>query len=192
MILVFVGPEHPTVWGSMWGRRRGLTINTAAGGSNPPRGARGAGRRWAAPGAAASRGRCPGSTGGRCAQASRRAGRWRPGVITRERGAYRTAEAGTRNQYVQYVGPWAQAALRLRFLTVPPCASGTYSTREAGARSPYVPCEGPGAYVSAQVLTVRATLVLLVLPLLVLVTLVLLRARLLVLVLLAALARRRR
>ena len=112
MILIFVGPEHPTVWG----RRRGLTINTAAGGSNPPRGARGAGRRWAAPGAAASRGRCPGSTGGRCAQASRRAGRWRPGVITRERGAYRTAEAGTRNQYVQYVGPWAQAALRLLYV----------------------------------------------------------------------------
>ena len=30
------------------------------------------------------------------------------------RGTYGTAEAGTRTQYVQYVGPWGQAALRLR------------------------------------------------------------------------------
>ena len=111
---LLLGQSTPTVWGG-----GGLTINTAAGGSNPPQGARGAGHRWAA----ASRGRCPGSTGGRCAQASRRAGRWRPGVITRERGAYRTAEAGTRTQYVQYVGPWGQAALRLRYV---PNAGGWY------------------------------------------------------------------
>ena len=53
---------------------------------------------------------------------------------------YPTPEAGTRTQYVQYVGPWGK----------PPCASGTYPTREAGTRSVYVPNGGPGAYVSAQ------------------------------------------
>ena len=61
-----------------------------------------------------------------------------PGVITTVRRTYGTAEAGTRTQYVQYVGPWGQAALRL-----------WYPTREAGTRSPYVPYGGPGAYVSA-------------------------------------------
>ena len=30
------------------------------------------------------------------------------------RGTYRTPEAGTRTQYVHYVGPWRHAALRLR------------------------------------------------------------------------------
>ena len=43
------------------------------------------------------------------------------------RGTYPTPEAGTRTQYVLYVGPWGQAALRLR----------------------YVPNGGPGAYSSA-------------------------------------------
>ena len=47
------------------------------------------------------------------------------------RGTYGTPEAGTRTQYVQYVGPWGQAALRLRYV-----ANG-----------------GPGAYVSAQMAT---------------------------------------
>jgi hypothetical protein len=32
------------------------------------------------------------------------------------RGTYRTPEAGTRTPYVQYVGPWGQAALRLRYV----------------------------------------------------------------------------
>ena len=32
------------------------------------------------------------------------------------RGKYRTPEAGTRTPYVQYVGPWGQAALRLRYV----------------------------------------------------------------------------
>ena len=32
------------------------------------------------------------------------------------RGTYRTPEAGTRTQYVLYVGPWGQAALRLRYV----------------------------------------------------------------------------
>ena len=39
------------------------------------------------------------------------------------RSAYGTAEAGTRTPYVQYVGPWGQAALRLRYL---PNAGGWY------------------------------------------------------------------
>ena len=32
------------------------------------------------------------------------------------RGSYPTPEAGTRTQYVLYVGPWGQAALRLRYI----------------------------------------------------------------------------
>ena len=32
------------------------------------------------------------------------------------RGTYGKVEAGTRTQYVQYVGPWRQAALRLRYV----------------------------------------------------------------------------
>ena len=32
------------------------------------------------------------------------------------RGTYGTPVAGTRTQYVQYVGPWEQAALRLRYV----------------------------------------------------------------------------
>ena len=32
------------------------------------------------------------------------------------RGTYGTAVAGTRTQYVQYAGPWGQAALRLRYV----------------------------------------------------------------------------
>ena len=32
------------------------------------------------------------------------------------RGTYSTAEAGTRTPYVQYAGPWGQAALRLRYV----------------------------------------------------------------------------
>ena len=32
------------------------------------------------------------------------------------RGTYSTPEAGTRTQYVLYVGPWGQAALRLRYV----------------------------------------------------------------------------
>ena len=63
-------------------------------------------------------------------------------MITRERGAYRTAEAGTRNQYVQYVGPWAQAALRLRYV---PNAGGWH------ARSLYVPYGGAGVITSVRV-----------------------------------------
>ena len=63
------------------------------------------------------------------------------------RGTYRTPEAGTRTQYVQYVAPWGK----------PPCASGTCTTREAGTRSLYVPNGGPGAYVSAQAVTGRSS-----------------------------------
>ena len=63
-------------------------------------------------------------------------------MITRERGAYRTAEAGTRNQYVQYVGPWAQAALRVRYV---PNAGGWH------ARSLYVPYGGAGVVTSVRV-----------------------------------------
>ena len=62
-------------------------------------------------------------------------------MITRERGAYRTAEAGTRTQYVQYVGPCGQAALRIRY---------AYTAREADTRSLHVPYGGARAYVSAQ------------------------------------------
>ena len=32
------------------------------------------------------------------------------------RGTYPTPEAGTRTQYVLYVGPWGEAALRLRYV----------------------------------------------------------------------------
>ena len=32
------------------------------------------------------------------------------------RGTYPTPEAGTRTQYVLYVGPWGQAALRFRYV----------------------------------------------------------------------------
>ena len=56
------------------------------------------------------------------------------------RGAYRTAEAGTRTQYVQHVGPWGQAALRLRYVRY---AGGWYA-------QPYVPYGGRGACVSAE------------------------------------------
>ena len=70
-----------------------------------------------------------------------------PGVITRERGPpeagtrtpcarYGTREAGTRTQYVQHVGPWGQAALRLRYVP--------YRTRQAGTRSRCVPYGGAG------------------------------------------------
>ena len=54
-------------------------------------------------------------------------------MITRERGRYRTAEAGTRNQYVQYVGPWAQAALRPRYV---PNAGGRYARPVRTQRRP--------------------------------------------------------
>ena len=40
------------------------------------------------------------------------------------RGTYPTPEAGTRTQYVLYVGPWGQAALRLRYV---PNAGGWYA-----------------------------------------------------------------
>ena len=40
------------------------------------------------------------------------------------RGTYPTPEAGTRTPYVQYVGPWGQAALRLRYV---PNAGGWYA-----------------------------------------------------------------
>ena len=56
------------------------------------------------------------------------------------RGTYGTAEAGTRTQYVQYVAPWGQAALRVRYV----------HHAEAGTRSPCVPNGGRGAYVSAR------------------------------------------
>ena len=48
-----------------------------------------------------------------------------PGVAwgATARGTYSTAEAGTRTPYVQYVGPWGQAALRLRYV---PNAGGWY------------------------------------------------------------------
>jgi hypothetical protein len=62
------------------------------------------------------------------------------------RSTYRTPEAGTRTQYVLYVGPWGQAALRLRYV---PNAGGWYACL-------YVPNGGPGACVSAQVLAQRA------------------------------------
>ena len=32
------------------------------------------------------------------------------------RGTYATPEAGTRTRYVQYAGPWGQAALGLRYV----------------------------------------------------------------------------
>ena len=56
------------------------------------------------------------------------------------RGTYGTAEAGTRTQYVQYVAPWGQAALRVRYV------------QNAGGwtRRLYVPNGGTGAHVSAQ------------------------------------------
>jgi hypothetical protein len=40
------------------------------------------------------------------------------------RGTYGTPEAGTRTQYVQYAGPWGQAALRPRYV---PNAGGWYA-----------------------------------------------------------------
>ena len=40
------------------------------------------------------------------------------------RGTYPTPEAGTCTPYVQYVGPWGQAALRLRYV---PNAGGWYA-----------------------------------------------------------------
>ena len=40
------------------------------------------------------------------------------------RGTFGTPVAGTRTQYVQYVGPWGQAALRLRYV---PNAGGWYA-----------------------------------------------------------------
>ena len=56
------------------------------------------------------------------------------------RGTYGTPEAGTRTQYVQCVGPWGQAALRLRHVY---SAGGWYA-------QPYVPYGGRGACVSAE------------------------------------------
>ena len=53
------------------------------------------------------------------------------------RGTYGTAEAGTRTQYVQYVAPWEQAALRVRYVQN---AGGWYASpvrtqrRHRGAR----------------------------------------------------------
>ena len=46
-----------------------------------------------------------------------------PGRVATVRGAYRTAEAGS-SQYVRYVGPWGQAALRLPYV---PNAAGSYA-----------------------------------------------------------------
>ena len=40
------------------------------------------------------------------------------------RGTYPTPEAGTRTPYVQYVGPWGQAALCVRYV---PNAGGWYA-----------------------------------------------------------------
>ena len=40
------------------------------------------------------------------------------------RGTYGTPEAGTCTPYVQYVGPWGQAALRVRYV---PNAGGGYA-----------------------------------------------------------------
>ena len=40
------------------------------------------------------------------------------------RGTYGTPVAGTRTQHVQYVGPWGQAALCLRYV---PNAGGWYA-----------------------------------------------------------------
>jgi hypothetical protein len=37
------------------------------------------------------------------------------------RGTYGTPKAGTRTQYVQYAGPWEQAALRLRYVPSAGC-----------------------------------------------------------------------
>ena len=69
-------------------------------------------------------------------------------MITTGHGCYRTAEAGTRTQYVLYVGPWGQAALRLRL-----------RTQHVGlvrVARPYG-TEAPGASVSAEYSTVGMT-----------------------------------
>ena len=69
-------------------------------------------------------------------------------MITTGHGLHRTAEAGTRTQYVLYVGPWGQAALRLRL-----------RTQHVGlvrVASPYG-TEAPGASVSAEYSTVGMT-----------------------------------
>ena len=73
-------------------------------------------------------------------------------MITTERYAHGTPEAGTRTQYARCVGRGEQAAGYLPHpaASKPPCASGTYSTREAGTRSLCARYGGAGAYVSAQ------------------------------------------
>ena len=52
------------------------------------------------------------SEGSEVSQALTAASAWGATV----RGTYPTPEAGTRTQYVLYVGPWGQAALRLRYV----------------------------------------------------------------------------
>ena len=47
------------------------------------------------------------------------------------RGTYGTPEAGTRTQYVQYAGPWGQAALCLRY--VPNGGAGAYASAQPAA-----------------------------------------------------------
>ena len=76
----------------------------------------------------------------------------RPGGVTSGRGAT-TPEAGTRTQYVQYVGARGQAALRLRYVQYEGGRStwGDHHRKQGiGSRGLYVPYGGPGAYVSAK------------------------------------------
>ena len=48
------------------------------------------------------------------------------GVTTMVRGAHGTPEAGTRTQYVPYVGPWRQAALCLWYVQYAGQAGGCW------------------------------------------------------------------
>ena len=77
---------------------------------------------------------CPRPHSGWSARATKKAGPLAPpGVRATVRGTYGPAEAGARTQYVRYVAPWGQAALRLWYV------------HDAGGW--YVPYGGPGAYV---------------------------------------------
>ena len=90
---------------------------------------------------------CPRPHSGWSARATKKAGPLAPpGVRATVRGTYGTAEAGARTQYVRYVAPWGQAALRL--WSVQYAGGWSRHPTEGGVRVSSV-WQGVEAYVSA-------------------------------------------
>ena len=90
---------------------------------------------------------CPRPHSGWSARATKKAGPLAPpGVSATVRGTYGTAEAGARTQYVRYVAPWGQAALRL--WSVQYAGGWSRHPTEGGVRVSSV-WQGVEAYVSA-------------------------------------------